>query len=253
MKNKTFLAVLCLTIAVATIGVVSIVGIKPLLAQIQGQAEVKAGLQGENVPVRVQAEVRAENQGEDMPVQAQAQVQAQVQAGNQEEPVPTLYGQEMEDQDNDTANEQKGKAKGLENAQNRRSEVANAVQEMLAVADRSEGIGEQVRLVAQNQQKNFDEVEAGLEKVQNRNQFVRFLLGPDYQEIKKAKNLLEQSRTRTEELSQLKLQVMDPADQEILDQQLQTMEQVREQVETRLDESQKGFSLLGWMFRLFSR
>jgi len=251
MKNKTFLAVLCLTIAVATIGVVSIVGIKPLLAQIQGQAEVRAGLQDEDAPVRVQAEVRAENQGEDMP--AQAQVQAQVQAGNQEEAVPTLYNQEVEGQDNDTANEQKGKAKGLENAQNRRSEVANAVQEMLAVADRSEGIGEQVRLVAQNQQKNFDEVEAGLEKVQNRNQFIRFILGPDYQEIKKAKNLLEQSRTRTEDLNQLKSQVTEKADQEVLDQQLQIMEQVREQVELRLDESQKGFSLLGWMFRLFSR
>lgn len=139
------------------------------------------------------------------------------------------------------------------NMTQRRSQVANAVQEMLQVAERSGGIGEQIRTIAQNQNQNQEKIEDSLTKVQNRNTLARFVVGPNYGEINNAQKILEQNRQHIEQLNQIKNQIANQVDQQQLLEQIQLLEQSNLEVEGSLEDAQKGFSLLGWLFKVFSK
>lgn len=134
-------------------------------------------------------------------------------------------------------------------AQQRMSRVAQAVHEMLQIAERDEGIGQQVRIIAQSQ--NQEKIEMKLEKVQKRRNFVKFLLGPNHQEIKNAEKLLKQNREQIQELNQAELE--NSEDQQKLKEQIQVLETADQEIGDSLKKSKKGFSLLGWMFKLFAK
>ncbi|MFA6074172.1 MAG: hypothetical protein WC758_08695 [Candidatus Woesearchaeota archaeon] len=146
------------------------------------------------------------------------------------------------DDENDNDNEKN-------NAIERRSQVANAVQEILKIADKHKGIGEQVRVIARAQNQNQEDIEISLEKVQMRNSFIKFLLGPKYNEIKKAEKILEQNREQIALLNQVKSEVKVSGDLKVLTDQITLLEKINLEIETKLDTYQKGFSLLGWLFK----
>ena len=148
---------------------------------------------------------------------------------------------------------QQGTQSGSAVAQQRRSQVANAVQEMLQVAERNGGIGQQVKTIAQTQTQNQEKLEASLQKVQSRSGFAKFFVGPNYGEINNAKKILEQNREQIKQLNQIKTQLSNQGDQQTLTQQIQTLEQANLEIENSLGTAQKGFSLFGWMFKLFSK
>jgi len=82
---------------------------------------------------------------------------------------------------------------------------------------------------------------------------VRFIIGPNYSEINSAKKLLEQNQEQANQLNQIKNQLINQADQEVLMEQIQTLNQASLEIENSLNNSQKSFSLLGWMFKMFIR
>ncbi|MFH1656789.1 MAG: hypothetical protein ABH956_03390 [Candidatus Nealsonbacteria bacterium] len=133
----------------------------------------------------------------------------------------------------------------------RKSQVAIAVQEMLQLAERNSGIGQQVKIIAQNQIQNQEKLEESLQKVQSRGGFAKFFVGPNYGEIKNAKKILEQNREQINQLNQVKNQLNNQSDQQQLTEQIQTLEQANLEIENSLGTEQKGFSLFGWMFKLF--
>jgi hypothetical protein len=153
-------------------------------------------------------------------------------------------------EDNQIKNENKS---GTAVVEQRRSNVANAVQEMLLVAERDAGIGQQLKTIAQAQNQNQEKLEAGLQKVQSRSNFATFFIGPNYGEINRAQKLIEQNREQINQLNQIKNQLSDQADAQNLNQQIQTLEQANLQIENSFQNTQKGFSLFGWMFKLFSK
>ena len=146
-----------------------------------------------------------------------------------------------------------GKLVGSQNAEQRRSQVANAVQAMLQIADRNGGIGQQVREIAQTQTQNQEKLEAGLAKVQSRSKLAKFFFGPNYGEIKNAEKLLTQNQEQIAQLNQLKAQVANEGDAQSLTEQIQVLEQANAEIQNSLDQSQQGFSLLGWAFKLFAK
>ena len=134
-----------------------------------------------------------------------------------------------------------------------RSQVANAVQEMLQVAERNGGIGEQIRVIAQNQNQNQEKIENSLLQVQSRKTFTKFIVGPNYGEINNAQKMLEQNRQNLEQLNQIRNQIVDQVDSQQLLEQIQVLEQANLEIEDSLESAQKGFSLFGWLFKVFSR
>ena len=134
-----------------------------------------------------------------------------------------------------------------------RSRVANAVQEMLAIADRSGGVGQQIKAAVQSQEQNQKGIETELNKAKERSGLVKFIIGPDYKELKKVENRLKSHNKNLEELRKLRDQLTDDVDKNVMAQQIQVMQQVQAELENEVNEEKKGASLLGWLFKWFSK
>lgn len=164
---------------------------------------------------------------------------------------------QQQNQGDQNASSVQGQQQGQQGSNNemgqgstRRSRVASSVQEMLKVAERNQGIGDQIRNVAQNQLKIHQESEDALEKAQQRQGFMRFFIGPDYDNIEKVEEKLERHNENLEQLKSLKDDVSEE-DKSLLENQIQEMEEAGEGIEEDLEEARSGFSLFGWLNRMF--
>lgn len=146
-----------------------------------------------------------------------------------------------------------GNPPGMAIAEGRRSAVADAVQQLLKVADRNGGIGDQVRTIAQEQSQNRDLLEQNLQKIQGRSGVLKFLIGPDYGGISEAQGLLERDREQIQSLERIKSNLTDEADKQLVGDQIATLQQADTSIGDAIASAQKGFSLFGWAFRLFAR
>lgn len=162
---------------------------------------------------------------------------------------------DLDEDDNDATSTKPGKPPvnvGSERSQERRSEVANAVHELLQVADRTGGIGEQIRIIAQNQNKTQEDLENSLVKIESRSKFTKFFIGPNYSEISRGLKLLEQNLEQIKELDKIKTKLMNETDKQNIALQIQNLEKVNEELKNSLGIAKKGFSLFGWISRIFS-
>lgn len=165
----------------------------------------------------------------------------------------TDTSQKINPEQNNSTSSEKGNDPSIKISEQRSSVVAGAVQEILQVAERDSGVGQQIKTIAQTQTQNQGELETSLQKVQSRGGLAKFFVGPDYGEINNTKKLLEQNREQIKQLDQVKSKLVNQSDQQKLTEQVQLFEGTNQQIETSLNEAQKGFSLLGWMFRLFAK
>lgn len=236
MKNK-FLMLGFLTLTL----VVSVTAYAAQTGSGSGTSnQTQTANQGEDTQVQVQTTQQAQTgAGASTGTQTQQQVQQKLQDGSED-------GEQVQNKNQEQVKAQDGTA----NATQRRSEVANAVQEMLQIADRNGGIGQQVRTIAQAQNQEQEKLEASLEKVQNRSGFAKFFVGPNYGEIKNAEKLMEQNQEKIQQLTELK-NMISLSDQQVLEEQIQVLEQANLQIQNNLNNAEKGFSLLGWMFKMF--
>ncbi len=191
------------------------------------------------------------NQGQ-QPTQQQGQDENETDNQVQNENQINNQGESSQIQNTEQEGTQNGNIPGSAVAVQRRSNVANAVQEMLKVAENNSGIGQQVRTIAQTQTQNQEKLEECLEKIQSRSGFANFMIGADYSEINNGKAMLAQNREQIEQLNQVIDQLANQDDAENLTQQIQILEQANLEIEDSLETAQKGFSLFGWLFRLFS-
>lgn len=138
-----------------------------------------------------------------------------------------------------------------ENAKEHMSEVAKAVEELVRSAERMEdpGIGEQVREIAQAQSESEDKINQAIDKAEGRGALLKFVLGPNWGELKEAKKEMEQNQVRIRELNRLMEQVQNESEKQALKEQIAVLENQNTQLADNLEEQTKGFSLLGWLFK----
>ncbi len=240
-------------------------------SQIQSQtaAQAQTGSTGQTGTSAGGNQTQTSNRGAESEIQTQSNQQSQtenetqarqrVQDGNESENPAQIQNQiqnqggENQIQTNENQSSESQNSAGNNNSTQRRSQVANAVQQILQLADRNGGIGEQVKTIAQTQTQNQERIEANLEKIQNRSGFAKFFIGPNYGEINSAKKALEQNKEQIKRLNEVKNQLSNQGDQQILTEQIRTLEQVDLQINNSLEESQKGFSLFGWMFKWLAK
>ncbi|MDD5490041.1 MAG: hypothetical protein PHP25_05190 [Candidatus Moranbacteria bacterium] len=191
------------------------------------------------------------NQGVGNTVETNEQNQVKNQGVNTQIQTQEQNAVETQDSVSGKANQGKSNSSTNPSVQNK-SQVANAVQAMLQIADRNGGIGQQVRVIAQTQTQNQTKLEANVEKIQSRGGIVKFFVGPNYGAIKDAQMTLEQNREQIRQLNQIRTQLSNEGDQTQLTQQISVLEQANQEIETLLAASQSGFSLFGWLNKLVS-
>ena len=141
---------------------------------------------------------------------------------------------------------------GQINAEQHRSAVANFVQNLLQVADREGGIGQQVRVIAQQQNQSASTTIQAMEKVQTRSKIKTFFFGSDYKNLGTLRSEMVQTRNRLEQLNRLMEKVQDEGDKTELQNQIQTLEQEQTKIESFIKAEEGKFSLFGWLVKLFN-
>jgi hypothetical protein len=147
------------------------------------------------------------------------------------------------------AQEQTQAQQGQINAEQHRSSVANFVQGLLQIAEREEGIGEQVRTIAQQQNQSASTTIQAMEEVQTRSKIKTFLFGSDYKNLGVLRSEMVQTRNRLEQLNRLMENVQNEGDQTELQNQVQALEQEQTKIESFIRNQEGKFSLFGWLVR----
>ncbi|ETB63576.1 TPA: hypothetical protein DIC38_02610 [Candidatus Nomurabacteria bacterium] len=215
--------------------------------EIENQLKTELSNQGENTQLQVENKIELQV-GTDVDSSIDVNVKGKSNLNDENESVGDEDESNKTDKDNsNNKDEEERKVKSEEH----RSMVSIAVKEMLSVANRIGGIGEQVRVIAQNQVKAHQELEVKLESVQTRSNFSKFFIGPKYNEINDLKNLLTQNKEQIKELNKIKLEVSNESEQQILAEQISLLEKVNLEIESSLQAEAESFSLFGWVSKIF--
>lgn len=180
--------------------------------------------------VQTQEKNKVMNQGEETQIQTQEQNEAQ----NQEE--------------------EKGKKnenKGQDTAELHRSTVATFVQSLLAVSDREGGIGQEVRVIAEQQNDTKDRASDLIYAVENRNKVKTFFIGTSYKNLGELRSQMVQTRNQIEQLTRLVVKAENDQDKAELQTQIQTLEQEQTKINDFITQNESKFSLFGWAVKLF--
>jgi len=145
------------------------------------------------------------------------------------------------------------KVKNEINAEEHRSVVANFVQSLLQVADREGGIGEQVRVIAQQQNDSKNTTTQAIEKVEKRNKIKTFLFGSDYKNLGALRSEIVHTRNRLDQLNRLLPTVQNASNTVEIQNQIQTLEQEQTKIENFIKAQENKISLFGWLLRLFNK
>lgn len=151
-------------------------------------------------------------------------------------------------------NTQKGKAKenkGQVTAQAHRSVVANFVQSLLAVADREGGIGQQVKVIAQQQNDTKDKVAEEITAVESRSKIKTFFFGSDYKNLGDLRSQMARTGNQIDQLKRLADKADNDQNKAELQTQIQTLEQEQANIDGFITQNENKFSLFGWAVKLF--
>lgn len=140
------------------------------------------------------------------------------------------------------------------NGAEHRSAVGTFVQELLNVADREgNGIGEQVRVIAREQNEAKDTIADGIDKIKNRSKVKTFLIGTDYKNIGQLRSEMVKTRNRIAQLNRLSGSTTIEEDKTVLQEQIQKLEEKQKKIDDFLKANESKFSLFGWFVKLFNK
>ena len=143
-----------------------------------------------------------------------------------------------------------GKANGAEH----RSAVATFVQNLSDVADNEKGgIGDQIKVVASEQNDSKDKVADAIDKIQNRNGIKTFLIGTDYKNVGQLRSEMVKTGNQIEQLTRLSSQTTNAESKTALSVQIQALEQEQQKINDFLKTNESKFSLFGWFVKLFNK
>ncbi len=192
-------------------------------------------------------------------IEMKYQVQEQNQDQNQEQNTSTL---EREDrgqdattttEEEDQNREQERGDEGEINSEEHRSTVSDFVHGLLEIADKEEGIGQEVRTIAEEQNQSATTTIQAMEEVKSKSKIATFLFGSDYKNLGTLRSEVAQTQNRLEQLNKLSENVKNEADKTQLQNQVQALTQEQTKINNFIQAQESTFSLFGWLVKLFSK
>lgn len=134
------------------------------------------------------------------------------------------------------------------------NDVAAKVQELLMERDYKGGIGERVKVIAQNQLKAQEKIAGDLAELEERPGWQRFFFGLKQKSVEEVETVLADNEERIAELTAL---LEDPsltvADQAALEEGLLELKSQQSLIENHIDNAEDEFSVFGFFRNLFRR
>ena len=179
--------------------------------------------------------------------QSQVENRAQAQVGNPG--VGTMTQEQTEARVEEQVQESKPKySPRNEQASSRMSVVATAAEQLIRVSGRIEnqGIGDQIRVIAQTQTKNQDKINQSIDKAETRTGFAKFFIGANFGELKVAKTAIKENRDKIRELKTLMDELTTDTDKLEIANQIMIIQEENLALIDQIEQADDGFSLFGW-------
>ncbi|MFA5795919.1 MAG: hypothetical protein WC885_01995, partial [Candidatus Shapirobacteria bacterium] len=124
---------------------------------------------------------------------------------------------------------------------------------LLSVADKNGGIGESVRVIAQEQNDSEKEVTEKIDAVENRNKIKTFLIGSDYKNLGALRSAMVKTNNRINQLKKLIDKTTNTEDKVTLQSQVTTLEQEQTKINDFITKNESKFSLFGWVTKFLNK
>lgn len=131
--------------------------------------------------------------------------------------------------------------------------VSTQVQELLDTVGAKSGIGQQVKEIAQNQQKNQEKIKSNVYELKNRGQLVRLFVGSDKKMTQALQLLTEENKLTIEKLEAMKNLTKNQAELTQLQETIDLMLYQNTSLGEKIAKENQVNGLVGWFARLFSR
>lgn len=135
--------------------------------------------------------------------------------------------------------------------ENRGIKMANENLNKVVERKNNPEIGEQVRVMIQNHEQIQTRTKTSLQKMSNRNQAVKFLIGPDYKNAGQVRSDVVGLRNDISQLEKIK-EDATATDEEDIQTAIDELQVEADQLDAQLEEQLSGFSLFGWLARRFA-
>ncbi len=206
-------------------------------------------LDGSVQQTQEQTQQQNQNQGEETQITTQERNQERIQVQDAES-----LRQNIQQRTQEMAQEMQNLGETQAGVYQNQNKVRLAVHSLLVMEDLVGGIGQQVSDIAREFDSSVQATIRAEERIQNRNQFVRFFMGGDREAVAAIEQEVNRNRERIQQLEQLQEQC-DCGEEvkNMFQEQVQNMEQEQNRLQQLADQEQRYNGLFGWFFRLFQR
>lgn len=133
------------------------------------------------------------------------------------------------------------------------AKVSTQVQELIDTVGAKSGIGQQVKEIAQNQEKNQEKIKSAYYELKNRGQLVRLFVGSDKKITQALELMTAENKLIIEKLVALKNQTINEVDKTQLQDTIGILLTQNTYLEEKVAKENQANGLLGWFTRLFNR
>ena len=141
--------------------------------------------------------------------------------------------------------------KGKATSEQHRSKVAETVKALTDLAGKDQNIGEDVRVVAQEQESSNERATKAIEVVEARGGFKTFLIGTDYKNIGALRSEVVTTQNSINRLTKAKERATDDSVKADLDAQIKALEETNMSALNFIKTNESKFSIFGWLVKLF--
>lgn len=158
---------------------------------------------------------------------------------------------EIKNNDNNTTSTKESDKDELD-GETHRSEVASFVKSLLNIADREGGIGEEVRVIAQEQNDSASTSAETITKIKNRNGLKKILFGEDYKSLGQLRSEIVRTQNNIDQLKNLLASATNSTTKADLSAQIKVLEDLRAKEGVFVTAHENTFSLFGWFVKMFA-
>lgn len=156
-------------------------------------------------------------------------------------------------QTKDSAKNKDKKNKGKVNAESHRNTISAFVQSLSDIADRENGIGQELRSIAKAQNDAKDRASDLINAVESRSKIKTFFIGTSYKNLGELRSQMVQTQNQIEQLKRLAEKMENEGDKTELQSQIQILEQEQTSINNFITQNENKFSLFGWAVKLFRK
>ncbi len=133
------------------------------------------------------------------------------------------------------------------------TKVSDQVLELIDSVGAKGGIGQQVKVIAQDQTKLQQEIKSDVTQLNSRGTMAKFFIGSDKKLIKSMEQKMEQNRLMIQQLEELKIQTQNQGDLEQLQLTIDLMTYQNTSLQSKVEKESKSNGMFGWLVNLFNK